>query len=150
MQLQGVERKDVFTTLYYELTWSVGWDQIVSFIDTIIKSDFKKGGIQSVTVGAIAGASGVDVTQELKEKGYEVKETSFSKNESGYIVIAGYSSVMEVPMRITIWNQLNRFMVQLMNDIAIDKSGEHCYDKYVDSIEIMGHVDYARTKLRTE
>ena len=52
---------------------------------------------------------------------------------------------MEVPMRITIWNQLDRFMLQLMNDDKIEKNGEHCYDKYVDSIEILAHVDLAKS-----
>lgn len=144
MQLKGVEKKDAFTTLYYELTWAVSWEQMISFIDSIIELDFAKGGIQSIAVGTIPGAESVDVTDELKMENYKIKETSFSKNESGYIVIAGYSSIMEVPMRITIWNQLNRFMVQLMNDTGIDKYGEHCYDKYADSIEIMGHVNYAK------
>lgn len=150
MQLKGIEKKDVFTTLYYELTWGVGWEQIISFVDTIVQFDFLKGGIQSIEIGSIAGAESVDVTNELKEKGYRVKETSFSKKEFGYIAIAGHSSIMKVPMRITIWNQLNRFMVQLMNDDRIEKSGEHCYDKYVDSIEIMGHVDFAKTRAKNE
>ena len=145
MQFKGIEKKDVFTTLYYELTCAVGWEQMLSFIDVIIKTDFAKGGIQSIGVGSIAGAESVDVTNDLREHGSRVKDTSFSKKESGYIVIAGYSSIMEVPMRITIWNQLNRFMLQLMNDTEIEKSGEHCYNKYVDSIEILGHIDYVKT-----
>ena len=143
MQLKNVEKKDVITTLYYELTWALGWEQIMSFIDTIIQSDFAMGEIQSVKVGVTAGTDDVDVTNELKEKEYRVKETSFSKNESGYIAIAGYSSIMEIPMRITVWNQLNHFMVQLISDTGIEKQGEHYYDKYVDSIELMGHIDYA-------
>ncbi len=145
MQLQGVERKDVFTSYYYELTWNVGWNQIISFIDVIIKSDFIKGEIQSVEVGIIAGAKSIDVTQELKENSYNIKDTNFAKNESGFIVITGSSSIMKVPMRITIWNQLNRFLLQIMSDKDIEESGEHCFDKYVDSIEIRGHIDFAKT-----
>jgi len=150
MQLKGVEKKDVFTTLYYELTWAVGWEQILSFIDVIIKTDFAKGEVQSMEIGFVAGAKSIDVTSELKEKEYQVKETAFSKKESGYIVITGYSNIMEVPMRITIWNQLNRFMVQLVDNSKVEECGEHCYDKYVDSIEILGHVDYATTKAKNE
>ncbi len=146
MQLKGIEKEDIFTTLYYELTWNAGWKQIISFIDTIINLDFLKGGVQSIAVGLIAGAKSVDVTDELKKNEYRIKDTSFSKKESGYIEIAGFSSIMEVPMKITIWNQLNRFMLQLPNDAGIEKCGEHCYDKYVDSIEILGHVDYAKSK----
>ncbi|MGI6248223.1 MAG: hypothetical protein ACOYJX_02275 [Acutalibacteraceae bacterium] len=145
MQLKGIEKEGGFTTLYYELTWPVGWEKLLSFIDVIIKNDFEKGGIQSIGVGFLAGAESVDVTDDLKKHGNRVRETDFAKTESGYIVIAGYSAIMEVPMRITIWNQLDRFMLQLMNDDKIEKNGEHCYDKYVDSIEILAHVDLAKS-----
>lgn len=92
----------------------------------------------------------LDVTDNLKQNKYNIKETAFAKNESGYIVIAGHSSIMNVPISITIWNQLNRFMLQLANDTGIEKYGDHCYDKYVDSIEIMGHIDYAKTMAKNE
>lgn len=144
MQLKGMEKQDVFTTLYYELTWPAGWEQLISFIDVIIENDFANGGIQSIEVGLLAGTESVDVTKELKKHGNKIRETDFAKEESGYIVIAGYSALMEVHMRITIWNQLNRFMLQLMNDTGIQEQGEHCYDKYVDSIEILGHLNYAK------
>ena len=145
MQLKGIEKEDVFTTIHYDLTWAVGWEQILSFIEVIIKTDFEKGGIQSVEVGMIAGAESVDVTKDLEEHGNRIRDTEFSKKESGYIVIAGYYSIMRVPMRIAIWNQLDHFMLQLVNDTAIEKFGEHVFDKYVDSIEILGHIDYVKT-----
>ena len=145
MQLKGIEKEDVFTTIHYDLTWAVGWEQILSFIEVIIKTDFEKGGIQSVEVGMIAGAESVDVTKDLEEHGNRIRDTEFSKKESGYIVIAGYSSIMRIPMRIAIWNQLDHFMLQLVNDTAIEKFGEHVFDKYVDSIEILGHIDYVKT-----
>lgn len=57
MQLKGMEKQDVFTTLYYELTWPTGWEQLISFIDVIIENDFAKGGIQSIEVGLLAGTA---------------------------------------------------------------------------------------------
>ncbi len=144
MQLKNIEKKEPFTTLYYELTWPVGWDQILSFIEVIVQSDFAKGKIDSITVGKVSGAENIDVTDDFKQNGNNIKNTAFSKKEFGYIAIAGYSSIMQVSMRITIWNQLNRFMLQLFKDTSIEKAGEHCYDKYVDSIEISGHVDYEK------
>jgi hypothetical protein len=147
MQLKGVDKKDIFTTLFYELTWKVGWEMIISLVDAIIKLDFIKGTVQSIAVGYIAGAESVDVTEELKAKEYRIKDTAFAKNESGYIEITGVSSIMEVPMKMTIWNQTNRFLLQIVNDTGIEKCGDHCYDKYVDSIEILGHVDHAKSKV---
>lgn len=144
MQLKGMEKEGPFTTLYYELTWRIGWDQMISFVNAIIKSDFSKNGIQSIEVGTIAGAKGKDVTEMLKSNNNNIKDTEFAKDEAGFIAIAGVSNIMEVSMRITLWNQTNQFMLQIVNDSGIEKCGKHCYDKYVDSIEIMGHVDYTK------
>ncbi len=47
-------------------------------------------------------------------------------------------------MRIIVWNQSDRFMLQLADDRAIGKDGKHSYDKYADSIEILAHIDYAK------
>ena len=47
-------------------------------------------------------------------------------------------------MRIIVWNQSDRFILQLADDRAIDKDGKHSYDKYADSIEILAHIDYAK------
>jgi hypothetical protein len=144
MVFKGIERKEPFTSLYYELTWPIGWDHILSFFDIIIKTDFSSnnGHVASISVGFIAGAEPVDVTQDLINHNYEIKKTDFAKNESGYVVLAGESSIMHIPMRFTLWNQLDRCLVQLMNDDKINKTGEHTYDKYMNSIEIRGHMDY--------
>ena len=55
---------------------------------------------------------------------------------------------MKVTMRIIVWNQSDRFILQLADDRAIDKDGKHSYDKYADSIEILAHIDYAKNSLR--
>lgn len=59
------------------------------------------------------------------------------------MILAGESSIMHIPMRFTLWNQLDRCLVQLMNDDKIEKEGKRVYEKYMNSIEIRGHMDYA-------
>lgn len=146
MVYKGMEKQGPFTSLFYELTWPIGWDHILSFLDIIIKTDFSSangnGHVTSISVGFIAGAEPVDETQDLVAHDYEIKNTDFAKNESGFVILAGESSFMHVPMRFTLWNQLDRCLVQVMNDDKIDKEGEHVYDKYLNSIEIRGHMDY--------
>ena len=144
MILKKIEKQDPFTSLYYELTWPIGWDQILSFFDAIIKTDFSNNNdfITSISVGAIARAEPVDVTQDLINHNYEIKKTDFAKEESGFLILTGESSIMEIPMRFTLWNQRDHCLVQLRNDDKIEKTGEHTYDKYMDSIEIQGHIDY--------
>ena len=147
MILKKVEKQGLFTSLYYELTWPIGWDQILSFFDVIIKTDFSSNNnynhTTSISVGAIAGAEPADVTQDLIDHNYEIKKTDFAKEESGYLILAGKSNIMDIPMRFTLWNQLDHCLVQLANDEKIEKAGEHTYDKYMDSIEIQGQMNYA-------
>ena len=117
-------------------------------MDVIIKHDFKKESVQSVEVGLIAGAKGIDVTKELIEKDYEIKNTSFAKEEAGFMVLTGHSSIMKVPMRIIMWNQTNLFMIQVAQDTNIEKYGERAYDKYADSIELLAYIDYEKQKAK--
>ena len=91
-----------------------------------------------------AGTSPQDVTRDVLANGGDIRRSAFAKGESGYAVLTGYSHLMKVTMRIIVWNQSDRFILQLADDRAIDKDGKHSYDKYADSIEILAHIDYAK------
>ena len=136
--------KDGKHSLYYELTWKIGWEQLLSILDVVIRTDFQEKGFQSLAVGMIAGTSPQDVTRDVLANGGDIRRSAFAKGESGYAVLTGYSHLMKVTMRIIVWNQSDRFILQLADDRAIDKDGKHSYDKYADSIEILAHIDYAK------
>lgn len=144
MQLKDIKKEGIFTTLYYELTWKIGWEQLLSILDVVIRTDFQEKGFQSLAVGMIAGTSPQDVTRDVLANGGDIRRSAFAKGESGYAVLTGYSHLMKVTMRIIVWNQSDRFILQLADDRAIDKDGKHSYDKYADSIEILAHIDYAK------
>ena len=144
MQLKDIKKEVIFTTLYYELTWKIGWEQLLSILDVVIRTDFQEKGFQSLAVGMIAGTSPQDVTRDVLANGGDIRRSAFAKGESGYAVLTGYSHLMKVTMRIIVWNQSDRFILQLADDRAIDKDGKHSYDKYADSIEILAHIDYAK------
>ena len=57
MQLKDIKKEGIFTTLYYELTWKIGWEQLLSILDVVIRTDFQEKGFQSLAVGMIAGTS---------------------------------------------------------------------------------------------
>lgn len=48
------------------------------------------------------------------------------------------------------WNQTNQFLLQVMNvsenKINIEPHNKHMFQKYVDSIEILGHISYSKNK----
>lgn len=148
MQLKDIKKEGIFTTLYYELTWKIGWEQLLSILNVVIRTDFQEKGFQSLAVGMIAGTSPQDVTRDVLANGGDIRRSAFAKGESGYAVLTGYSHLMKVTMRIIVWNQSDRFILQLADDRAIDKDGKHSYDKYADSIEILAHIDYAKNSLR--
>ena len=63
MQLKDIKKEGIFTTLYYELTWKIGWEQLLSILDVVIRTDFQEKRFQSLAVGMIAGTTPQDVTR---------------------------------------------------------------------------------------
>lgn len=145
MKYLGMEEKDHVTSLYFDLTWNLTWEQIMSFVDVIIKTDFISGGINAVELGTEEGKPSINVTEEMKAEKYHIKDTTIPSKESLFISIAGYSTAMEVPMRIFFWNKERRCVIQVINDAKIAQYGERVYEQFADSIEIMGHIDYTLT-----
>lgn len=116
MQLKDIKKEGIFTTLYYELTWKIGWEQLLSILNVVIRTDFQEKGFQSLAVGMIAGTSPQDVTRDVLANGGDIRRSAFAKGESGYAVLTGYSHLMKVTMRIIVWNQSDRFILQLADD----------------------------------
>ena len=119
MQLKDIKKEGIFTTLYYELTWKIGWEQLLSILNVVIRTDFQEKGFQSLAVGMIAGTSPQDVTRDVLANGGDIRRSAFAKGESGYAVLTGYSHLMKVTMRIIVWNQSDRFILQLADDRRI-------------------------------
>ena len=106
MQLKDIKKEGIFTTLYYELTWKIGWEQLLSILDVVIRTDFQEKGFQSLAVGMIAGTTPQDVTRDVLANGGDIRRSAFAKGESGYAVLTGYSHLMKVTMRIIVWNRM--------------------------------------------
>ena len=147
MQLQKIEKKKPFTTLYYTLTYPIGWEQMLSIVHTVIESDFLNSRIQALEIGEIAGSALKDITAELKRAHHEIHYTSAAKKEAGVLAVSGHSAMMEASMRLTFYNQTNRCMLQVFADQAIKKCGKHAYDKYMDSMELDGWIDYTKRQM---
>lgn len=142
MQFVNKNIEGDFTTLSYKLTWPVSWEQMISFVNVIIKKDFKKPeNLENVSIGEIAGAPSIDKTEEVKNANCEIRDCNFSKDENGYIIISGYSSTIKLNIRYTFYNQTNTCIIQLYKDSRIPELGERVYDNYLDSIEIYAHID---------
>lgn len=113
-------------------------------VNAVIENDFSKVSIQALEVAMGPGEKLKDVTAELQRAHNEIFYTAAAKKEGSALAISGRSSLMEASMRIMFWNQTNQCMVQVVMDKAIKREGKHAYDKYMDSIELSGHIDYTK------
>ena len=142
MIFKGSEKNGEVTNLYYELTWPLDWEQVISFVETIIRTDFGKGALQNISVGNQAGSVIIDITKDVLACKGHIRNTEYAEHERGYLTIAGRSSLMNAAMRISFWTNTNRCLIQVAKDQLLEKHGERAYDKYADSIEILGHINY--------
>lgn len=147
MILKKIGENNNTTSLYYQLTFRISWNQLIGLVDSIVTFDFKKTA-DKILVGEIEGSTGIDKTKELQDADYDIYKTDFSKEEKGWISISGYSKIMDVNITFTFWNQLNRCLVEIENEKYLKQEGDHVYDKYVNSIEINGFVIAAKEEER--
>ncbi len=143
MILKNIGESNNTTSLYYELTFRISWEQLIGIIHAIMKSDFNSK-VNTLLVGEIAGSKGIDKLSELIDADYNIQKSTIAQKEQGWISISGYSKTMETNIQFTLWNQLNRCLVEIENEPYLEKEGDHVYDKYVNSIEVTGFAFYAR------
>lgn len=144
MQLKDIKKEGIFTTLYYELTWKIGWEQLLSILDVVIRHRFSRKGIpipcggydrRNNSTGCHQGRSGKRRRHQTVcfcQRGIRLCSVDrlFASHES---YNADHRLEPERPLYTSI-----------ADDRAIDKDGKHSYDKYADSIEILAHIDYAK------
>ena len=128
---------DNLAVIEYETTWTLGWSNVLDiaqiFLDDIV-DDVQL--MQYIDFG-----EGVDI--ERVTDGVLEKTKELVKEHMG-ISLAGASKVMELPIRLTLFNQLKRVNVQVM--LLTDemrgqfKYSPHTLDVYMNSLEISGYM----------
>ena len=146
MQFKQHEGRGRFNTLFYELTWPICWDQMLSFADVLIHKYFWAGQEDGshpikVEIGAEAGDKPVDVTEQMAQAKFKTHDADFAKESAGFLVVTGYAEKMNVDMRISFWTDTNQVLLQLRDDKAIEGSGNpQVYNNFMDALEIWGHI----------
>ena len=120
MILKNIGESNNTTSLYYELTFRISWEQLIGIIHAIIKSDFNSK-VNTLLVGEIAGSKGIDKLSELIDADYNIQKSTIAQKEQGWISISGYSKTMETNIQFTLWNQLNRCLVEIENEPYLEK-----------------------------
>lgn len=146
MQLLHVAKQEPFASFYFSLTWRVGWEQMLFFCEALIESDLiKKPQSIRCEVSSI-GSKPKDVTKQLKTAEYKIMNAPFAQNEMGELILTGYSTTMESTIHIIFYNQTDRCLLQVLGLDLLEKEGEHVFEKFADSIEIMGYVHAQKHK----
>ena len=156
MQFKEHEGHGKFDTLFYELTWPICWDQMLSFADVLIHKYFWSGQADGshpikVEIGAQAGDKPTDVTDQLAQADFNIYKTDFAAQGAGFLVVTGYAESMHVDMRMSFWTDTNQVLLQLRDDMAIAGSGTpQVYNHFMDALEIWGHITTVKRGMGTE
>ena len=99
-----------------------GWNQMVEWADYVAKADFHDVG--EVTIGDV-GTVSKNLTAEYKAAG-SIAGMKTLANEGGVLSAAGFSKVLEAPIKIVWFNQTNilRFFTPSGDAISIVKYAE--------------------------
>ena len=124
MHLIGVKRDEGWLFSRWELTYPVGWHNIISGVESVY--DYYS------TPEILAGGEKVAVSR---------KEDIAGIVENATMTIRGMSKIVKVPIMITFYNQVNSVDVNV--PVGVDEFADADYEKfnhslcqYMDSIEL--------------
>ena len=128
MKLLGVEKRENHLYSEWNLTYRVGWHQIVKAAALIYQ--------YTEDPEILTGDAGGESKVSLKNA-----EEILNLEEMGYLTIRGMSEILKVPVMITFFNQLDLVRVTVIS--ATEEFAEADYQKfnlsmcqYLDSAEI--------------
>ena len=128
MKLLGVEKRDDYLYSEWNLTYRVGWHQIVKAAALI----YQYTEDPEILTGDAEGMSKASVKSP---------EEIMNLEEMGYLTIRGISEILKVPVMITFFNQLDLVRVTVISET--EEFAEADYEKfnlsmcqYLDSAEL--------------
>lgn len=124
MHLIGVKEENGWLISRWELTYPVGWDRIVRGVATVY------GAYTSAEV--LAGDQPLDIIS---------KESLFIVPENRDMIIRGFNTLLNVPVMITFYNQLNKVDVYVAQSEDEFRNTDyekfnHSMCQFMDSIEL--------------
>lgn len=124
--------------LRYHTTWRLSWNLLLDVMQVFL--DDISENVQLADYIYIAGEESTPIG--TIPMGYLHKAENL-KDEKGGISLAGISRVMDMPIRLTLYNQLNiaDLQVRLENEKISKEFADNprVLDTYLDSIEINGY-----------
>lgn len=149
MLLQGYEKKENVVILDYESTWDMTQEIVFDATQVIIDIDLKDTLQRYLTVSKDTKES-KDCLEELKDNNYDVHSCKFAKKETDVVVIAGKSTIMEVPIQVAFYVGSRQVRLFVSDVNYFETNGRHVFDNYMSSIEINAYCKHTERKVLSE
>ena len=137
MIFKGLKESNGWKTAEYSATWRYGYDFMLDAAQTVIDTDFHDK-LQRVAIAPMGGYDR-EVTAEAAACGNILRDCREVKEECGVLTISGLSSLMECPVQISFYNQTSLVKLFCPFKQYFETHGEHVFDNYMNSIEIMAY-----------
>lgn len=149
MILHSVRETKGWMIMDYNSTWGYGYEFMLDAVQGIIDTDFRDQTKKLSTAGA-GGADEKNHIAEVREADMRLLKVPALKEECSSLVVAGISSIMELPLQIAFFNETNIVRLYCPSKAFVEEHGEHVFDNYMNSIEINGYCTGAkRTAVET-
>lgn len=133
MIFKGFNKAEKYVVLGYESTWELSQEIVFDAAQVILDTDFEDKVQRIVSVNAETNEN-KDHLEEFIQHNRNLLECNFGPFDS--LVIAGRSSIMEVPVQFAFYVGESQIRVFVFDPEFVDKYGEKVFDNYMSSIEI--------------
>lgn len=151
MQLRSFEERNGFLILNYQLSWVSGWEGMLSFL-TVTGADVKAAAQWPNIQVELAGR---DITNEFRAADGDAYACPSATCEANAVRITGVSRALNLPIRITWWNQTDACTLVMPSPASLSGAAGAApgsdfqidplvCDRYMDALEILSHRDRVR------
>lgn len=135
---KGTKEIKGWTAVEYSATWRYGYDFMLDAAQVVIDTDFQDK-LQRVAVSNIVGGKDREMLDEAAAHKNILRDCPEIQEENGTLTISGISRLMECPIQLIFFNQTNVVRLLCPFKKYFEEHGEHVFDNYMNSIEIMAY-----------
>ncbi len=147
MIFKGLQENNGWMIAEYSATWRYGYDFMLDAAQTVIDTDFQDN-LQRVAVASLAGANNIEKLDEVAAAGKALRNCPSFQKEQGVLAVSGVSKMMECPVQLMFFNQTDLVRLLSPGKEYFQKHGEHVFDNYMNSIEIVAYCRAAERRAR--
>ena len=124
----------------YQTTWPYGWDFMLDAVQEIIDIDLLESDAEvRFAVREVAGAPMQEITDEVEEAEYDLRDCETLQSEWGVLMITGVSPILKnIQIQVELYNQTGMFRIGTTSAEIFDES-ENALTTYICSMEIKAY-----------